>query len=316
MIKRLIFSTIATAVLAVATTAQAAPPDCQQIGFANVNWTGVTVKTEIASHILEALGYDTIVTTASVPIAFQAVAKGERDLFFGLWLPSQQSMIQPYLESGEVKKLVANLEGAKYTLAVPTYVYEAGVHSFGDLDEHKDKFGGKIYGIEAGNDGNIIIKTMIESGDYGLDDWQIMPSSEAGMLAQVQRSIRRDDWVVFLGWAPHPMNLNIDMSYLEGGEKYFGPGGGSATVYTIATTGFAEQCPNVAEFLKQYTVTVDEQSVWGDLVINQEMDYWEAGLQFIQKHPEVLERWLQGVKTADGEQVALPVVREEFGVSG
>ena len=212
MIKRLILTTITTTALAVGTAAHAAPEDCQQIGFANVNWTGVTVKTEIASHILEALGYDTVITTASVPIAFQAVANGERDLFFGLWLPSQQSMIQPYLESGEVKKLAANLDGAKYTLAVPTYVYEAGVHSFGDLDEHKEKFGGKIYGIEAGNDGNIIIKNMIASGDYGLGDWQIVPSSEAGMLAQVQRATRSEDWVVFLGWAPHPMNLNIEMS--------------------------------------------------------------------------------------------------------
>jgi glycine betaine/proline transport system substrate-binding protein len=315
MIKRLMLSTAAAATLATATGAQAAPEDCQQIGFANVNWTGVTVKTEIASRILEALGYDTVVTTASVPIAFRAVADGERDVFFGLWLPSQQSMIEPYLTSGEITKLTTNLDGAKYTLAVPTYVHEAGVRSFADLDEHKERFGGKIYGIEAGNDGNIIIKTMIEDDAYGLGDWQIVPSSEAGMLAQVKRAARSEDWVVFLGWAPHPMNLNIDMSYLSGGDQYFGPGGGSATVHTIATNGFADRCPNVAEFLTQYTVSVDEQSLWGQYVINEEMDYWEAGLKFIQDKPAVLERWLEGVKTADGEQPALPVVREAFGVS-
>ena len=42
-------------------------------------------------------------------------------------------------------------------------------------------------------------------------------------LAQVGRATRRDEPVVFLGWEPHPMNANLEMVYLEGGDDWFGP---------------------------------------------------------------------------------------------
>jgi len=313
--KRSLLTVAATAALFLGTaTAQAEPQACGDVGIASVNWTGVTVKSQTAKHLLDELGYQTKLTTASVPIAFQAVASGERDFFLGLWLPTQRSMIKPFLEKNQVRKVVANLEGAKYTLAVPTYVWKAGVKDFSDLDKHKDRFGGRILGIEAGNDGNQIIQHMIDDDAFGLGDWTLLPSSEAGMLTQVKRSVKRHDWVVYLGWAPHPMNLNIDMKYLTGGDKYFGPNKGGATVYTIATTGYTDKCPNVGRFLKRYTYTVDEQSRAGGYVINDQMSPLDAGLTLIRKHPELLDRWFDGVKTADGSRDAVPVLRKALGL--
>jgi len=300
--------------LTIAPATAAEPEACQNVGIANVNWTGVTVKSETAERLLKALGYETKLTTASVPIAFQAVAQGERDFFLGLWLPTQKSMIEPFLKKKQVEKVAANLEGAKYTLAVPTFVWKAGVKSFSDLDKYKDKFDGRILGIEAGNDGNQIIQDMIDQNAFGLGDWKLVPSSEAGMLTQVKRSIKRHEWVVYLGWAPHPMNLNIDMKYLTGGDKYFGPDQGGATVYTIATTGYVDKCPNVGRFLKQYKYTVDEQSRAGGYVINDNMSTLDAGIKLIKQKPELLNRWLDGVKTADGKRDAVPVVKQALGM--
>lgn len=316
MMKRgiLTMALAAVATLALATAQAAEPQSCRSVGMANVNWTGVSVKSHLVKNMLTALGYDVELTTASVPIAFQAVASGERDVFLGLWLPTQQKMIKPYLDDGEIEKITTNLEGAKYTLAVPAYVYEAGVKNFSDLDGYRDRFGGRIYGIEAGNDGNLLIRKMIEDDAYGLGDWELMASSEAGMLTQVRRSVRRDKWVVYLGWAPHPMTRNIDMRFLHGGEDYFGPNQGGATVHTIATSGYAERCTNVARLLRQFQVSVDDQSLMGDYVLNDDMDYGPAAEAFVRKRPQRLETWLDGVTTADGESAALPVVREAMGV--
>ncbi len=314
--KHQILIAAATTLGLLAGSAQAAPePEaCRDLGIASVNWTGVSVKSELAQRIFEALGYETTLTTASVPIAFQAVASGERDVFFGLWLPTQQSMIAPFLESGEVEKVVTNLAGAKYTLAVPTFVWEAGVKHYSDLDDHREQFDGRIYGIEAGNDGNVLIQNMIDDDAFGLGDWQLMASSEAGMLVQVQRSVPREEWVVFLGWAPHPMNRNIDMKFLNGGADYFGPDQGAATVHTIATSGYAEKCGNVGRFLRQYTMSVDDQSLAGGFVLDDGMDYIDAGIALVEERPDLLETWLQGVNTWDGEQQALPAVKEELGL--
>ena len=302
--------------------AAAEPAECGTVRLEQVNWTGVSAKTETAGWLLNELGYETDTITASVPIMFQSLAEDQRDAFLGLWLPTQRGMITKSMKAGDIDIITANLEGTKYTLAVPSYVYEAGVTHFSDLDEHKDKFDGTIYGIEAGNDGNKIIQSMIEDDAYGLGDWKLVPSSEAGMLAQVKRAIKKEEFVVFLGWEPHPMNLNMNLDYLAGGETYWGPNKGGATVYTMAREGYAWQCPNVGQFLENYTLTLDEQNTLGHYVVNEDMDYAEAGRQLIKDKPEILDRWFgQGgtyqtgaVTTADGEQDAAPVIRKALGL--
>ena len=43
---------------------------------------------------------------------------------------------------------------------------------------------------------------MIKDGKFGLKDFQLVESSEQGMLSQVDNATRRKEDVVFLGWAP------------------------------------------------------------------------------------------------------------------
>ncbi|MBA1147655.1 ABC transporter substrate-binding protein [Ectothiorhodospiraceae bacterium WFHF3C12] len=305
-----------------ASTAHAADANCEEVRFGQVNWTGVSAKTETAAWMLGQLGYETEVITASVPIMFSSLASNQRDTFLGLWLPTQRSMIRKYMTEGKMDIVSKNLENAKYTVAVPRYVYEAGVTHFEDLKEHKDRFEGKIYGIEAGNDGNDIIQRMIDDNAYGLGDWELVASSEAAMLAEVQRRVPKQRWIAYLGWAPHPMNLNIPMEYLAGGEEYWGPDKGGATVYTLTRTGFAWQCPNIGQFLENYRFTVDEQSLMGQYIINEGMDYAEAGRQLIQENPQLIDRWFaEGgtyqtgpIKTADGERNARDVIVKALGL--
>ncbi|RDD62903.1 glycine/betaine ABC transporter substrate-binding protein [Ferruginivarius sediminum] len=317
-------ATCAVALMAAPAASQAAgdPEACKTVRLEQVNWTGVTAKTETLAWMLEQLGYETENVTASVPIMFQSLANNDRDAFLGLWLPTQHSMVEAFMKKGQIDIVAKNLENAKYTLAVQDYVYEAGVRHFSDLDKYKEKFEGKIHGIEAGNDGNQLILDMIADDAYGLADWELVPSSEAGMLTHVRRSLPKKGWDVWLGWEPHPMNLNIDMKFLDGGEDYFGPNKGGATVYTLTRTGYAWECPNVGQLLENYQFTLDEQNMMGDFVINQDMTYLEAGQKLIREKPELLDRWFSrggtyastGVSTFDGGSKAKAVVAEALGI--
>ena len=206
--------------------------ECTTVRFAEVGWTDITATTALASEVLEGMGYETSVDTVSVPIAYSGMENGDFDVFLGNWMPSMASISDPYVDKGTVDRLTANLEGAKYTLAVPQYVYDAGITSVEDLAEHADEFDQQLHGIEAGNDGNELIQQMIDDDAFGLGDWQIVDSSEAGMLAELNARVPNEEWMVFLGWEPHPMNTNFDMAYLEGAGDYFGPDLGGATVYT------------------------------------------------------------------------------------
>ncbi|MDR5867678.1 choline ABC transporter substrate-binding protein [Halomonas koreensis] len=287
----------------------AAEESCEPVRFAEVGWTDITATTALTTEVLEALGYETRVDTVSVPIAYSGMKNGDFDVFLGNWMPSMASISDPYVERGQVDRLGANLEGAKYTLAVPQYVYDAGVTSVDDLAEHAERFDATLHGIEAGNDGNQLIQDMIDDDAFGLGDWQLVDSSEAGMLAELRARVPDETWMVFLGWEPHPMNTNFDIAYLEGADDYFGPDLGGATIYTNTRAGYTEACPNVGELLNnlQFTLTMENRLMGA--IMDEGTDPRQAARDYLQAHPAVLDDWLEGVTTADGEP-GLPAVKE------
>ncbi len=283
------------------------------IKIASVSWTGVTVKTELAVKILDSLGYEAENLMVSVPIAYKAMDSGEADLFLGNWMPTQKTMANKYFDKGSVVQYVANMRNAKYTLAVPSYCYEAGLKSFSDIHKFADKLDHRIYGIEEGNDGNQVILKMINNDMHNLGDFELIPSSSSAMLSQVKSFIRDKKWVVFLGWSPHYMNKVIDMKYLEGStKKTFGPNDGTATVYTNLRKGFAKEYPNVAKFLKNFKFPI---SMMNDIMTmlkeNDNLEPAEAGMKWVKNHPQRYKKWLEGVETIDGKP-ALPTFKSSL----
>ena len=292
---------ILAGLLASAPLALAAEPEsCGTVRFSDVGWTDITATTATASVVLEALGYKTDIKILAVPVTYTAMANGDIDVFLGNWMPTMEADIAPYREKGTVETVRANLQGAKYTLAVPKYAYDAGLKSFADIAKLKDQLGGKIYGIEPGNDGNRLILKMIQDDAFGLKGFDVVESSEQGMLSQVQRLVKRKEPIVFLGWEPHPMNKNIEMAYLAGGDDYFGPDLGGATIYTNTRKGYAKECPNVGKLLANLEFSLAmENAVMGG-ILDEGKDGKVAAKAWLQASPQAWAPWLQGVQTRAG----------------
>ncbi len=283
------------------------PQSCKQVRFAEIGWADIAATTGVAMTLTEGLGYQPRKIMASVPIAFTGVQKGQIDVFLGYWAPSMDAVIEPLLKEVGIKVLPkANLEGAKYTLAVPTYAAEAGLKSFQDIATFKEQLGGKIYGIEPGNDGNLLIEKMINDNQYALGDFRIVESSEAGMLVQVQRAVKKQQPVVFLGWAPHPMNTQFDMTYLDGGDAVFGPDYGAAKVYTVVSKDYEARCANIGKLLNNLQFSVEIESQLMKKVLEKE-DPINVAKDWIRANPQALDQWLQGVTTYDGKDGATAV---------
>lgn len=295
------FGAAALALGLAAPTALAADAEaCKTVRFSDVGWTDITATTATASVVLEALGYVSDVKILSVPVTYASLKNKDIDVFLGNWMPTMEGDIAAYREDGSVETVRANLEGAKYTLAVPRYTYDKGLKSFADIAKFKDDLDGKIYGIEAGNDGNRLIIDMIEGDMFGLKDFQIVESSEAGMLSQVARAVPRKQDVVFLGWEPHPMNANIDMAYLEGGDEVFGPDLGGATIYTNVRAGYVAECPNVGKFLQNLVFSLQMENEIMGAILNDGTEPNAAATAWLKDNPGVAEAWLEGVTTFDG----------------
>jgi glycine betaine/proline transport system substrate-binding protein len=286
---------------------------CALVRFADVGWTDITMTTATTRILLDALGYRTNVKRMSVPETFAALGDNKLDVFLGTWLPSMQADLQPYLDKRSIETLRVNLEGAKYTLAVPTEAYAGGLQNFNDIAKYAEQLDHKIYGIEPGNDGNQLISKMIKDNAYGLGSFKLIEGSEAKMLANVKRAEKLKQWVVFLGWEPHPMNTRLQMHYLDGGDAVFGPNYGGATVATNVRAGFVQQCPNTGKLLSNLVFSLDMENQLMDAVLNQHVSRRQAALTWLKSNPQALDGWLQGVTSRDGAP-ALTVVKAKLGL--
>lgn len=280
-------------------TALLAQDKCRQVNMADIGWADISATTALTSEILKSLGYEPKIFLLSGAVTLESLKNKDLDVFLGNWSPTGDIQLSPYLKEGSIVRLHKNLSGAKYTLAVPRYVYDAGVKDFADLHKYKAKFKGRILGIEAGNNGNKNIIEMINKDDFNLSGWQIVESSEQGMLVTVKKAVEDHKWVAFLAWAPHPMNINIDMKYLKGGAKYFGSNYGSAVVYTLTRNDLIEQCPNLTKFLRNQTFTIDMENQIMSLMLDDNFSAKEASIKWLEEHSHEIYHWFDGVKTFD-----------------
>ena len=275
--------------------------ECRSVRFSDVGWTDITATTAATTVVLKALGYDVDVSLLSVPVTYTGLAEGDVDVFLGNWMPTMEADIAPYRDAGTVDTVRANLTGAKYTLAVSSSLSENGLTSFDAIAGFAEELDGKIYGIEPGNDGNRLIQEMIDSDTFGLGGFELVESSEQGMLAQAARAERQGEGIVFLGWEPHPMNANLRMTYLSGGDDIFGPDFGGATVFTNTRAGYVEECPNIGAFLNNLEFTLAMENEIMGKILDMGEDPEDAAREWLTQNPDALDSWLVGVTTVDGE---------------
>ncbi len=285
--------------------ATADPPSCQTVRLSDVGWADVTSTTALFAGLLTQLGYRPTITVLSVPVTYASMKNHDIDVFLGNWMPAQNNDRKPYIADGSVEVVRANLVGAKYTLAVPAYTYQAGLHDFADIARFGDQLNHQIYGIESGNDGNSHVLKFIRDNEFGLGGFRLVESSETGMLAQVERAYNEHRPIVFLGWDPHPMNMRFDMRYLTGGDASFGPNYGAATIFTNVRTGYLSECPNMGRLLKNLQFTPRGETEMMNAILNQHQQPGVAAAAWLKAHQDLVARWLVDVRSFDGRPALL-----------
>ena len=277
---------------------------CKNVRMGVVNWTDVIATSAMAQTLLDGLGYKTKQTSASQQIIFAGLRDKRLDMFLGYWNPIMNQSITPFVDAKQVTVLAEpSLKDAKAMLAVPTYMADKGLKSFADIATFEKELGGRIYGIEPGSGANTQIKAMIEKNQFGLGKFQLVESSEAGMLSAVTRAVKRNEPIVFFGWTPHPMNINQDMTYLTGSEDALGPDEGRATVWTVTAPDYASRCPNVSRLLSNLTFSAEDESRMMQPLLDHK-DAQASDRQWLKDHPQDQQRWLEGVTTVDGKPAA------------
>ena len=296
-----LLATVLAASAALASPGAAAEPEsCKQVVFSDVGWTDITATTALATTVLAALGYDTEIKVLSLPVTFTALSTNDLDVFLGNWMPTMEADIAPYRDAKTIDTVRTNLTGAKYTLATNEAGAALGIDDFSRIAAQNDALDGKIYAIEPGNDGNRLLLEMVADNKFDLGTFEIVESSEQGMLAQVARADGEGEPIVFLGWEPHPMNTNFKLTYLTGGDDIFGPNLGGAEVRTLTRAGYVAECPNVGKFLQNLEFTLPMENEVMARILDDGMDPAAAARDYLQKNPDAATAWLKDVTAFDG----------------
>ncbi|MBS7725556.1 glycine/betaine ABC transporter substrate-binding protein [Pseudomonas lalucatii] len=293
-------SYLLAALLSTPLLAQAADPAaCDRVRLADVGWTDLIVTNAVTRLLLSELGYRTQLKRLSVPETYEALRNNDLDVFLDLWLPSSEKGCAPTWTTAR-SSCWRSIWRAKYTLAVNQAGHDAGIRTFADIAKHKKALGGKIYGIEPGNSANKTIAQMVEKNAFDLAGFRLAESSESEMILHVKRADHLKKAAVFLAWEPHPMNNQLKVNYLPGGDDYFGPNLGGATVYTATRRDYASQCPNLGRLLKNLRFSLQMENDLMEAILNQNTTPRREAKAWLKANPQTRAQWLQGVTRRDG----------------
>lgn len=276
-------------------------------------WPGVTIKTEVACQIINALGYETEQKEVGPPIIYKTMVKDQMDLYLAAWTPQQNDMLNPLVKNGDIEKLSVNIADCRVGFCVPSYAWNSGVKTIGDLDENGKKFKNTIYNIEPGAAMHTKMANVIKNDIAGLNNWEHLGSSTAAMLSQVKSKIKNKEWVVFGCWSPHWMTIELDIKFLEGvpGTEELTS---SSKVFTVANKNFGKRYPEIYKFMKQMQITTDVQSKWIYDYGYKEIEPPVVAEKWICKNHAIIEKWLKNVKSKDGKP-ALNIIKKTFPAS-
>ena len=139
MSHRIITGTAAALVLVAALAAGSLParaeePEaCATPRFSDVGWTDISATTAVAGLILKNLGYTPKVDILSVAVTYEALPRGDVDIFLGNWMPLQVPTQKPLVDAGKIEVPRVNLEGAIIGFAVPKAAFDAGLKTYADI---------------------------------------------------------------------------------------------------------------------------------------------------------------------------------------
>ncbi|HZK43687.1 MAG TPA: glycine betaine ABC transporter substrate-binding protein [Syntrophomonadaceae bacterium] len=247
-----------------------------------VEWACANASTHVMADILEnIMGYETELYSVAAAAIFQALANDEADATFTTWLPLTHGDYMKQVE-GKVENLGSNYEGAKIGLVVPDYVE---IDSIEELNGAKDKFDGKIIGIDPG--AGIMKASNQALEDYNLD-YEVMEGSDATMVVSLKEAIRDNEWIAVTGWSPHWKFAEWDLKYLEDPKKSFGE---AETIDTVVRLGLKEDMPEVYELFNNFK--------WDDAAIGSAMNMIEeagdakvGARKWVEENQDLVNSWL------------------------
>jgi glycine betaine/proline transport system substrate-binding protein len=266
-------------------------PENRELRVANIGWDENTVVTNLTKILLEEeLGYGNVeIQTVDLGLVFEGVATGDLDAFQDVWLPNHQDLLNRVAD--DVEQLDPWYQGqTEFGIAVPTYMDISTIGQLNDTDVDQ------ILGIEPGS---VIMERIPDEVIPAYDLQQdLVESSTAGMLSEVERRYDNRDDFAFIAWRPHWMNRVYDFKYLDDPEDALGELNDSARISSIVNEDLREDDPVAYTFLDALTLTEDQVNEIEE-EINDAGDPEQGVRAWLEKNRAVVQPWIDAARNVE-----------------
>lgn len=259
----------------------AEPSKTITVGYVS-GWTDGQSMAYLYKQQFEKMGYKVeIEEMADNGPLYAGVAKGDIDVF--------ASAVPEVMQNDYWKKYGDDMEdinvwnGAMQNiLAVPSY---SKITSIEDLKGNADLFDGEIIGIEPGAGLTQMTEDRLMP-KYGLEsEYKLVTSSTAAMLTALTNAIDKKQEIVVTLWRPFWAYTQLDVRALED------PLGGMADpegMHTLARSGFAEDYPELADYLKSVKISNDDYGDLETLIVDKQYKSDSIGAveAWLKEHPD------------------------------
>ncbi|ARQ71507.1 glycine betaine ABC transporter substrate-binding protein [Streptomyces marincola] len=248
------------------------------------SWTDGLSTAYLLEHVLEEAGYTVEHEEISeAGVLYTALAEGDVDMYPSAWPEvTHASYMEQY--GDRIEDIGAYYDSAVLTLAVPEY---SEITSIAELPEYADELGGRIVGIEPGAGLTEATQESVFPA-YGLEEagYSLATSSTATMLTELGNAIDRQEEIVVTLWRPFWANAEYNVRDLEDPEGALGE---PEALHFLGREGFAEDFPEVAEWIEGIQLSDEEYGALEDLVVNEHGDDPAAGVAaWMEEHADVV----------------------------
>lgn len=253
------------------------------LGF--VEWDCAISQTHIVAAVLEehfSMNVDLISVDAGV--MWTGLAGGDLDAIVCAWLPVTHGFYWDEYKENLID-LGPNFHGAKIGLVVPEYVE---FDSIEQMNSNARDFRSMIYGIDPG--AGIMAATDEAIVSYGLN-YNVLDSSSAAMVMQLDRAIDKEEPIIVTGWVPHWKFDAYDLKFLDDPQNIYGD---SETINTVLNENFKSKfSEEVVSFFDNFYLNQDQLHEMMNIIRMESGSDLELAHNWIAANDDVVQGWLK-----------------------
>ncbi|WP_394171730.1 glycine betaine ABC transporter substrate-binding protein [Guptibacillus hwajinpoensis] len=254
------------------------------LSIGQISWAENIAVTNMWKVILEDKGYDVEFNYLNMGSTMTALDSGDLDASLEVWLPVQDAnYLEEYQDTVNFSDATW-FDNAKVGLVVPTYLED--INSVKDLNEHKEMFNSEIVGFDPGAGTMEVTEQLIK--DYNLD-FELVPSSESAMLAEIKKAVKDEEPIVAPLWSPHWVFSKYDLKFLEDSQNTYG---GVEKIHHATRQGFEKDYPEVSKWFKNWKMN-DQQVAELIHYVESSDEPVDGARKWVKENQDLINEWVK-----------------------